>query len=387
MHRNLLASAALLALTLAPGRAWAFPWMIHHGYANCAQCHVDPSGAGILTDYGRAQGEILLRSNYGAEPKDPEKTGAFLFGAVNLPDVLKLQFDGRSLIVPDPANFRYILMQADARGAIQAGIFSASGAVGVVSEGAKLAQVTSNTDSGWNMVAREYWLGLNPVKGVSIKAGRMNLPFGIRTEDHILYVRDVTDTNTNDDQQVGASVVYTSKKVRAEVMGIAGNFQVSPDAFRKRGYSGYVSFLPSKTFEIGASSMWTTTQADFDTLAPANFMAHGLFTRAAPVQPLAIMAEADVTIANNNGDRALGLVGTAILDYEPVQGVHVQGIGQYCDSDFGNPAAAAWNGGLGAQWFFFSHMDVRLDGAYGTLFCTQGAEKSPYGLVQAHIYL
>ena len=50
---------AALGLALAPGRAEAFPWMIHHGYTNCAQCHVDPSGGGVLTDYGRAQGEIL----------------------------------------------------------------------------------------------------------------------------------------------------------------------------------------------------------------------------------------------------------------------------------------------------------------------------------------
>jgi opacity protein-like surface antigen len=186
---------------------------------------------------------------------------------------------------------------------------------------------------------------------------------------------------------VGLSLNYSSKQILAEVMGIAGNFQVSPDDFRKRWYSGYVSFLPSKTFEIGASSMWTVTQADFDTLQPQGFMAHGLFTRAAPVPPLAIMAEADVTIANNSGQRSLGLVGTGIVDWEAMQGLHVQGIGQYCDSDFGNTAAAAWNGGLGAQWFFFSHMDVRLDGAYGSLFCTQGATPSPYGLVQAHIYL
>ncbi len=57
--RGLCTLALLLALTL-PLRAHAYPWMIRHHYTNCGSCHVDPSGGGILTTYGRAQSELLL---------------------------------------------------------------------------------------------------------------------------------------------------------------------------------------------------------------------------------------------------------------------------------------------------------------------------------------
>ena len=379
----LLTAAVALAM---PGAAAAFPWMIHHGYTNCAQCHVDPSGAGILTDYGRAQGEILLRTHYGDEKGNPERLSSFLFGAVDLPKALELQPDVRALLIPEPGNMRFIVMQADMRAAIQKGKFTASGALGGVSEGAQEAWITSN-DTGWNLVSREYWAAYQPTRSWQFRAGRMNLPFGIRTEDHILYVRSATHTTINDEQQTGLSAVYQTRKVRAEVMGIAGNFQVSPDDFRKRGYSGYVSYSQSKTLELGASSLLTMDQLDTETLASRTFLSEGLFVRSAPIPPLAILAEADFMVDKSDTDSKNGIVGTAIVDYEPKQGLHVQGIGKYCDSDLGASEAAAWSGGGGVQWFFAPRVDVRVDGGQGVLFCTQGASPAPFGLLQAHFYL
>src|SRR5262249_45092482 len=55
--------AALLALAVAllwPAAASAYPTMIRHGYTQCASCHTDPSGGTLLTEYGRAQSELLL---------------------------------------------------------------------------------------------------------------------------------------------------------------------------------------------------------------------------------------------------------------------------------------------------------------------------------------
>ena len=373
MHRlsSLFLVLLVSALALAPGRASAFPWMIHHGYTGCAQCHVDPSGAGILTDYGRGQSEILLKSNYGKEPKNPEKVSSFLFGAVTLPKQLEVQADVRDIVIPEPGNVRIILMQADARAALAVGPFIASGSIGTVSEGAELAQISSN-DTGFKLVSREYWVGAIPTKGLTIRAGRMNLPFGIRTEDHVLFVRSATSTTINDDQQVGLAVAYGNKKMRGEIMGIAGNFQVSPDDFRKRGYSAFFALTPSKKLEIGVSSLFTRSALDTETLAPRTFLSEGLFLRTAPIPPLAIMAEGDVLIDNQDGDRSLGLATTGLLDYEPIQGLHVQGIGQYCKRAM-SENDSQYTANLGLQWFFYSRVDVRLDGGYGDIFCTPGS--------------
>src|SRR5690348_11322894 len=62
----------LLVCLLCSGRAHAYAWMIRHGYTQCVQCHVDPSGAGALTPYGRAMGELVLRTRYPFDkPDDP----------------------------------------------------------------------------------------------------------------------------------------------------------------------------------------------------------------------------------------------------------------------------------------------------------------------------
>ena len=56
------------AIALAPRRAHAYAWMIGHGYAGCAICHLDPSGAGLLNEFGREEAADTLRSHYGSDP-------------------------------------------------------------------------------------------------------------------------------------------------------------------------------------------------------------------------------------------------------------------------------------------------------------------------------
>jgi len=375
----------LVFVALLPERALAFPWMIHHGYVNCAQCHVDPAGAGILTDYGRAQGEILLRTHYRPMEEEPGKAAEFAFGILPLPVPLKLQADVRPIVIPRPGNVRVLLMQADLRAAVVTGPFVASASVGTVSSGAELAWITRN-ESGFNLIAREYWMGIQPSKGWLVRAGRMNLPFGLRTEDHILKVRSATRTTINDDQQLGASVAFGSKALRAEAMVIAGNFSVSPDVFRERGYSGYLAWAPDKHLVLGASSLVTVAQADIETLLPRTRQAHGIYTVAAPVNPLAVLAEVDLLADSIDGQPSTGLVGSLVLDVEPTQGVHVQGIGEYCDADFAT-AGSTWTAGAAAQWFLASRLDLRADAMYGMLYCTAGSTPGPLALLQAHFYL
>jgi len=392
--RFALVLALLVVAGLSAKPAYAYPWMIKHGYTNCAQCHVDPSGGGTLTDYGRGQGEILVRTHYKEMTEAPGKAADFAFGVVKLPEPLSLQADLRGLVIPDPANVEAILMQADIRAALQLGpasnpnLFTASAAIGPVSQGAEPAWITHNpADPGWNLTSREYWAGVSPAKGLMIRGGRMNLPFGLRTEDHILYVRSATRTTSNDQQQTGLAVSYATKKYRFEVMGIAGNFQLRPDTFRERGYSLYGSYAITKKFEIGLSSLLTVAGADIDTLAPRTRQAHGLYTRASPVGPLAILAEADLLVDDNDGVNSMGLASSAIVDVEPTQGLHLMAIGQYCDPDFAKSDSPAFTAGGAVQWFFLPRMDIRIDAMEGVLNCAAGATPSPMGLVQGHFYL
>ena len=83
----LFAWVALVVVCPRPARAYA--WMVRHGYTTCATCHVDPSGSGVLTPYGRAQGEILLQSRYSGKPEEEASPAAnFLWNALRTPDWL-----------------------------------------------------------------------------------------------------------------------------------------------------------------------------------------------------------------------------------------------------------------------------------------------------------
>src|SRR6476469_2502355 len=75
---------------LVPRSADAYPCRIRHGYTGCAPCHVDPSGEGLLTEYGRAQSVVLLSSRYGDSDAEPGRIKDFLFGLVPTPSWLLL---------------------------------------------------------------------------------------------------------------------------------------------------------------------------------------------------------------------------------------------------------------------------------------------------------
>src|SRR5690348_5745616 len=71
----------LSVLLVGPRSAHAYYWMIRHSYTSCQPCHADPSGEGLLTQYGRAQSEILLSTRYGrAADREPGRAKDFLFG-------------------------------------------------------------------------------------------------------------------------------------------------------------------------------------------------------------------------------------------------------------------------------------------------------------------
>jgi len=118
--------------------------MIRHGYSGCGVCHVDPSGAGLLTDYGRAQSDLLMATRWSTEKlEEASPTADFGFGLFNLPDWLFLGFSyrGGELVARSTTNNdageqvstatdrRWVHMVADLRAGLRIGRFRASGAL------------------------------------------------------------------------------------------------------------------------------------------------------------------------------------------------------------------------------------------------------------------
>jgi hypothetical protein len=249
-----------------------------------------------------------------------------------------------------------ILMQADARAAIRAGPWrAAASAGGVTSEG-------SAASLGGSFVSRQHWFGYSfDDDAVLLRAGRIDLPFGIRSVEHTLFVRSATRTDLNDTQQHGVAFAYSGETLRGEVMGIAGNFQVSPDAYRERGYSGYFEWGPHPRAAMGVSSLATHVATDLYLHVANTRQAHGLFGRVAPWRPLVLLLEGDAVLQRPEGGPSRNGYATMLqADIEPWQGLHLVTTGETYRP--GGPGVSmSYSGWFGVNWFFAPHADVRID--------------------------
>jgi hypothetical protein len=367
-----VAMAAAAALFLLARPAEAYPWMIRHGYTGCVPCHTDPSGgAGALTEYGRAQSDLLLRMRYGQGEGDGEadKTAGFALGLVPMPAELRMGGDFREAYFSNqspgtPAENEFITMRADLYGDVKIGRFRAAGSIGYIPQGDLTASLTTGATD--NIVSREHWLGVELDEDGSwlLRAGRINLPFGIRMIEHTLWSRTLTRTDMDASQQYGVAAAVSKENFRGELMAIAGNFQIQQDEYRERGYCGYFEYAPMTTLAAGVSSQFTRATRDILYDVTDYRYSNGPFVRYAPIEPLVLLAEFDSVYQSLtwNGHRG-GYAGFLQADYEPLQGLHLMLTSEVMNSGTsGEPAS--YDGWASAVWFALPHADLRFDAIY-----------------------
>lgn len=398
-----VALALLLACFTWVDDAQAYAWMIRHDYTACGSCHADPSGGELLTHYGRVTSDLVLRTQYGSkkaeegEKKDSKAefegppTGV-LWGAIDLPKSLLLSGAYRNLYLIRPSEdkvFTFVpVMQADLYGQFKAGPVSVGGSLGigkvpVGSPHVRAAQVTGNQEDGMNLISRSHYVGVDAGDKVVIRAGRLNLPFGVRIPEHTAWVREATRTDRESDQQHGLAISYVGENLRMEVMGIAGNYQtkltpggeyadLSPGSIHERGYSMFLEGIAGTNFAAGVSSKVTYAELDRVTFERKSLrQAHGLTMRYAPFHSFSVLSEANVLFRSNAN---AGYVGFVQADYEPLQGLHFLLTGELLDQGMpvqaageptptatpgvGTPRAGGW---ISLDWFFYRQLEFRTD--------------------------
>jgi hypothetical protein len=264
-------------------------------------------------------------------------------------------------------------MQADVYGWGDFGAVQVGGSIGAanVEEGSphmRAAQIVGG--EGFVPISRNHWLGLELGDTAMIRAGRLNLPFGVRIPEHVAWVRDITKTDRESDQQHGLAVSYWGGAWRAEWMLVLGNYQVHPDDFRERGYAGQAEYLVSSDLALGVSSMVLQSRSGphFNPVGTKVLRhAHGLTARVVPTTDLAVLAEADVL---KNSGSGIGFTGFVQGDYEFFQGLHglftlealdqgkSDAAGAIATKGAGEAIFGAW---AGVDWFFLPHFDLRVE--------------------------
>jgi hypothetical protein len=399
--------------------AHAYAWMIRHDYTACGTCHADPSGGELLTRYGRVTSDLILSMDYGGKPAEGGSAkmedgpgGGLFWDSVDLPESLLLSGAYRNLYVIKPGASDALtlipVMQADLYGQVRVGPVTAGGSIGLgkVSEGTSLhvraAQVTTNQDDSINMISRNHYLGVDIGSEFLLRAGRLNLPFGLRIPEHTAWVRETTRTDRESDQQHGVAVSYTGEKFRAEVMGIAGNYQTAlrpappyddftADAVRERGYSMYAEGIAGTSFATGITSKVTHAKLDRITFEEDTLrQAHGLTARWAAHKSFSLMGEADALFRSR---ASAGYVGFVQADWEPIQGLHFIATGEIVDRGLSVPkegevppevtygaGAPKYGGWFSIDWFFFRQMEFRTDFVF--------RQQEPITILgQVHLYL
>jgi hypothetical protein len=372
--------ALMLALTLlvlcSSRRAFAYAWMLKHGLSQCIACHTDPSGGETLTLMGRSAAQNLLTF----EPASGDRISPlsqFGFGLVREPDDVHLGGSYRHLFVyaashdGTPTSFSNFPMQLDVYGSATLSSFVLGGSFGVArgiegSSHVRGAQLNRELGTGWIVLSRSHYAGAWLDRYTMLRAGRLNLPFGVRIPEHVAWVREATRTDRESDQQHGVALAYTRERWRSELMAIVGNYQLYPDRYRERGYSLSLEYLLNPGLALGASSLLTWANEDrFTQARRALRHAQSLHARAALSDRWVLLAEVDLL---KQAGRALGYAGWMQADYEPLRGLHVLLTGELLDQGQleggvatpgnGEARAGAW---ASLAWYCLSHGELRLD--------------------------
>lgn len=380
----------VMALTWLTAAAWLFQgrdaraypqWQLLSGANRCNQCHFSPSGGGLLNGYGRdASGDEL--SSFGGN-------GAFLHGAAELPDWLRLGGDFRGAFVandvgnPDGVRRALFPMQADlqARVALPSGVsvYASVGVRGQVRRNDDLVpQYNYQPIDGSRFISREHYAMWQPQPlGPYARAGRFYAPFGLRLAEHVTYVR--RDLGFNLLQETyNLSGGYVAEGWEAHVTAFAPDF-LRHMGGSERGASGYAETRWVPGMALAAQVRWADGSGYARTTAGGVAKYHLAMLRTV------LLAEGNLVHWTYDGVPArrqfVGGAGAAVW---PVRGVLVTLLGERNQEDLG-VRFAAWNAATGlVSWFPYAHVELQV---MGRVQFPAGGEAAQTLLAQLHYWL
>jgi hypothetical protein len=235
--------------------------MMRHGYAQCSTCHTDPSGGEGLTQMGRVQSQEMLSTTWSEAPGPTES--ALLAHSLDEPDWLRLGGSARYFAVVTlpkagaPAALRHFPMQADVYSTWYSGSFRAGLSLGYAriplgSTHLQAAQVFQK-ESGHNLLSRWHWIGLALSERSLLRLGRLNLPFGMRVSEHVLWAREATFTDRESDQQHGLALSGWGGRWRWEACSSQATTRSNPIAC--------VNAATARTWNTCSTATWRWARA------------------------------------------------------------------------------------------------------------------------------
>ena len=263
-HYRLLLQCLALTLCLFALRANAEPYLAVQTGLKCGQCHVNPTGGGLRTQYGDVFAQTLL-------PQEKIDTGQDLWTG----DITKflriggdLRFDATDTTAPHtPPQNTFTLEQA--RVYLEANVIP-DRLIVYADELVAPNGATNREAYGIFWSANHDWY---------VKAGQMYLPFGLRLQDQSAFILTASGINMTTSDQ-GVEFGWEHGHWDAQVT-ISDGTNGSSSSDNGKQYSGQLQWVES-LFRVGGA-------ANFNNKTAGNKSAFALFggVRTGPVEWLA----------------------------------------------------------------------------------------------------
>ena len=281
-----LSLAGLALATFHSSQVWAFPENVRHGYPNCASCHVNPNGKGILNPYGREL-SVAIQS-YGkfffepsskapeesAEKKSEEqdKEAQFLYGYFPQPDWLLMGGDIRflQLFASTPAYTmaQFITMQLDLEAAVKFGKFTVDASVG---RDDPTLHGNANPAFGDWFVSRNHYILFQATDELFFMGGKYWKPYGILDANHSTLVKGGDGYGLGwdyDSQSYNLQVGYQTNSYSLTAYADFGSPTTAYGPIEQGG-GGTASVFFANSYKVGASFFYGTTDQPLAIGVPA----------------------------------------------------------------------------------------------------------------------
>jgi len=256
----------------------AHPQYIRLGYFQCASCHFNPLGTGLLKPYG--EGVQYAESYFDREIAEPVESEA----AIKMQHGLLSRFAYLKTQIKTEA----FLMQLDYlnRSEFSKNI-SLTSTIGLTSPRAKKAGRAGNGALGEWMILRELYLRHASDEGESWLFGREALPSGVNPDDHTLYIRSKTRHGVTD-YPTQLQYMTASENRSATYYAYLPSYEEDRDN-RENGFGVRGEFRLSEKNSLGILSNygWSETLVRYS-LSP--------FARLGLTEDFAILAQLDFTV-------------------------------------------------------------------------------------------